>query len=284
MGKQAPAQMEDYDIMSQVIKNFNKYRYLLGELAKKNIKLKYRRSYLGILWTLIEPLLVMIVLSVVFGPMLGRTGQDPAFKGVPFPVYVLTGRLLYSFFSSSTNSAMRSIRANGGMIKKVYVPKYMYPLSGILSNFVIFVISLVVLVCVMVFFLVTGSYKAPMNGYMLLSIVPLINLLMLAVGAGLVLATLCVFFRDIEYLWSVMLMLIMYCSAIFYFASRLGDTTRKVVKLNPLFGIIDNFRRSLFGQPFDMTLLAYTFGVSAVLIGIGMFLFYRKQDTFILNI
>lgn len=270
--------------MSQVIKNFNKYRYLLGELAKKNIKLKYRRSYLGIMWTLIEPLLVMIVLSVVFGPMLGRTGQDPAFKGVPFPVYVLTGRLLYSFFSSSTNSAMRSIRANGGMIKKVYVPKYMYPLSGILSNFVIFVISLVVLVCVMVFFLATGSYKAPMNGYMLLSIVPLINLLMLAVGAGLVLATLCVFFRDIEYLWSVMLMLIMYCSAIFYFASRLGDTTRKVVKLNPLFGIIDNFRRSLFGQPFDMMLLAYTFGVSVVLIGIGMFLFYRKQDTFILNI
>lgn len=107
---------------------------------------------------------------------------------------------------------------------------------------------------------------------------------MLAVGAGLVLATLCVFFRDIEYLWSVMLMLIMYCSAIFYFASSLGDTTRKVVKLNPLFGIIDNFRRSLFGQPFDMTMLAYTFGVSAVLIGIGMFLFYRKQDTFILNI
>ena len=101
---------------------------------------------------------------------------------------------------------------------------------------------------------------------------------------GLILATLCVFFRDIEYLWSVMLMLIMYCSAIFYFASSLGHKTRMVIKLNPLFGIIDNFRRSLFGQPFDMKLLAYTFGVSVVLIGVGMLLFYRKQDTFILNI
>ena len=89
------------DTMSQVLKNFNRYRYLLGELAKKNIKLKYRRSYLGILWTLIEPLLTMIVLSVVFGNLLGRTAQDKAFAGVPFPVYVLTGRLLYSFFSSS---------------------------------------------------------------------------------------------------------------------------------------------------------------------------------------
>lgn len=270
--------------MSQIIKNFNKYRYLLGELAKKNIKLKYRRSYLGILWTLIEPLLVMIVLSVVFGQLLQKDAQDTVFAGVPFPIYVLTGRLLYSFFSSSTNSAMRSIRSNGGMIKKVYVPKYMYPLSGILSNFVIFLISLVVLVGVMLFFVATGKYKAPINGYMLLSFVPLINLLLLAVGVGLILATLCVFFRDIEYLWSVMLMLIMYCSAIFYFVSRLGETTRMVIKLNPLFGIIDNFRRSLFGQPFDMLLLGYTFGISILLIAVGMFIFYKKQDTFILNI
>ena len=209
------------DTMSQVLKNFHRYRYLLGELAKKNIKLKYRRSYLGILWTLIEPLLTMIVLSVVFGNLLGRTAQDKAFAGVPFPVYVLTGRLLYSFFSSSTNSAMKSIRANSAMIKKVYVPKYMYPLSGILSNFVIFLISLVVLVGVMLFFMATGSYKAPMNANMFLTVIPLLNLLILSIGVGLILATLCVFFRDIEYLWSVMLMLIMYCSAIFYFASRL---------------------------------------------------------------
>ena len=122
--------------MSSILKNFNKYRYLLGELAKKNIKLRYRRSYLGILWTLIEPLLTMIVLSIVFGTLLGRHNTDKAFVGVPFPVYVLTGRLLYSFFSSATNSAMKSIRANGAMIKKVYVPKYMYPISGIISNFI----------------------------------------------------------------------------------------------------------------------------------------------------
>ena len=187
------------DTMSQVLKNFNRYRYLLGELAKKNIKLKYRRSYLGILWTLIEPLLTMIVLSVVFGNLLVRTAQDKAFAGVPFPVYVLTGRLLYSFFSSSTNSAMKSIRANSAMIKKVYVPKYMYPLSGILSNFVIFLISLVVLVGVMLFFMATGSYKAPMNANMFLTVIPLLNLLILSIGVGLILATLCVFFRDIEY-------------------------------------------------------------------------------------
>lgn len=270
--------------MIQFINNFRKYKYLLGQLVKKNIKLRYRRSYLGMMWTLIEPLLTMIVLSVVFGSLLGRNSTDAAFAGVPFPIYVLTGRLLYSFFSSATNSAMKSIRSNSAMIKKVYVPKYIYPFSGILANFLIFLISLVVLLGVMVFFLFTGQYNAPINGYMFLSVVPLMNLFVLSMGVGMILSTLCVFFRDIEYLWSVMLMLIMYCSAIFYFVSNMSGSTQKLVKLNPLFGVIDNFRRAFFGQPFDMMLLLYTsvFAVGTLLI--GMYVFYRKQDSFILNI
>ena len=270
--------------MKQFIDNFRKYIYLLGELVKKNIKLRYRRSYLGILWTLIEPLLTMIVLTIVFGGLLGRNSTDAAFAGVPFPIYILTGRLLYSFFSSSTNSAMKSIRGNGAMIKKVYVPKYIYPLSGILANFIIFLISLVVLVGVMVFFISRGTYKAPINGYMLMSLIPLLNLFVLALGIGMILATLCVFFRDIEYLWSVMLMLIMYCSAIFYFVDRMGTATQRLIKLNPLFGVIHNFRRSFFGQPFDMVLLLYTWIFAVLTLLIGMYIFYRKQDSFILHI
>ncbi len=270
--------------MIQFFNNFLKYKYLMGQLVKKNIKLRYRRSYLGMLWTLIEPLLTMIVLSVVFGSLLGRNSTDAAFAGVPFPIYVLTGRLLYSFFSSATNSAMRSIRTNGAMIKKVYVPKYIYPFSGILANFIIFLISLVVLVGVMVFFLATGQYHAPINGYMVMTVIPLLNLFILSTGVGMILSTLCVFFRDIEYLWSVMLMLIMYCSAIFYFASNMSGDPQKLVKLNPLFGVIDNFRRAFFGQPFDMRLLLYTSVFAVGTLVIGMIVFYRKQDSFILNI
>ena len=257
--------------MIQFFNNFLKYKYLMGQLVKKNIKLRYRRSYLGMLWTLIEPLLTMIVLSVVFGSLLGRNSTDAAFAGVPFPIYVLTGRLLYSFFSSATNSAMRSIRTNGAMIKKVYVPKYIYPFSGILVG-------------VMVFFLATGQYHAPINGYMVMTVIPLLNLFILSTGVGMILSTLCVFFRDIEYLWSVMLMLIMYCSAIFYFASNMSGDTQKLVKLNPLFGVIDNFRRAFFGQPFDMRLLLYTSVFAVGTLVIGMIVFYRKQDSFILNI
>lgn len=270
--------------MKQFFNNFRKYRYLLSQLVKKNIKLRYRRSYLGILWTLIEPLLTMIVLSIVFGALLGRNRTDPAFDGVPFPLYVLTGRLLYSFFSSSTNTAMKSIRNNSAMIRKVYVPKYIYPFSGVLSNFVIFLISLVVLFGVLLFFLASGAYHAPLNWHMLTAVIPLLNLFVLALGVGMILSTLCVFFRDVEYLWSVLLMLVMYCSAIFYFVDQMGAGAQRLIKINPLFGIINNFRRAFFGQPFDMTLLAYTSLIAAVAFVTGLIVFYKKQDTFILHI
>ncbi|MEE3468074.1 MAG: ABC transporter permease [Eubacterium sp.] len=270
--------------MNQMIKNLKKYSFLLRELVKKTIKLRYRRSYLGILWTLIEPLLTMIVLTIVFGQLLGRDSTDAAFAGVPYPIYVLSGRLLYSFFSSATNASMKSIRNNASMIKKVYVPKYIYPVSGVIANFLIFLISLIVLAGVVVFFLVRGDYQAPINGYMLLSVVPLINLFVLGIGVGILLSTMCVFFRDMEYLWSVLLMLIMYCSAIFYFPDRLGEEAVMLLKLNPLYGIIHNFRVSFFGHPFDGTLMLYTWGVALAVLGIGLYAFYRKQDKFILYI
>ena len=100
------------------LKVFWKRRGLLWELVKKGVKLKYRRSYLGILWSFLEPLLTTIVLTVVFGTLLGRGDEK-------FPLYVLCGKLLYSFYSVSTKSAAKSIRANASMITKVYVPKYL---------------------------------------------------------------------------------------------------------------------------------------------------------------
>ena len=195
-----------------VIRNFEKYKYLLSQLVIKEIKLKYRRSYLGIVWTLIEPLLTMIVLTMVFSAFLGKDGEA---GGMPFPVYILAGRLLYSFFSGATKGAMKSIRANAAMIKKVYVPKYMYPLASILSNFIIFAISLIVL------FGVAAVMKVKPNLWMFAAIIPIIELLFICIGSGLLLSIMAVFFRDLEYLWGVALMLIMYTCAIFYEADRL---------------------------------------------------------------
>ena len=110
--------------MKKYLDNLRQYQFLLSELVKKGIKLKYRRSYLGILWSMLEPLLSMVVLTIVFGTLYGNTDKT-------FPVYILSGRLLYSFYSSATKAALKSIRSNAAMIKKVYVPKYLYPLSEV---------------------------------------------------------------------------------------------------------------------------------------------------------
>lgn len=255
--------------MERVFKNFNKYRYLLFELTKKNIKLKYRRSYLGILWTLLEPILTTIVLTLVFTNL--RKKSDTT-----FPVYILTGRLLYSFFAQSTKQAMKSIRSNSGMIKKVYVPKYIYPLSDILSNYIIFLISMIVLFGAMFVF------KVYPTKYMLNAVIPLVLLLVLCLGMGLILATLAVFFRDMEYLWSVVLMMIMYTAAIFYDASTVP--AQWIFNFNPIYHIIVNFRNSVYGTPLDMNALMISIGYSFASLVIGIILFYKKQDKFILNI
>ena len=258
--------------MKQYIKNLKKYSFLLEQLVKKEIKLKYRSSVLGIFWTLLEPFLTMLVLTLVFNGVYGR-------KSIDFPVYILTGRLLYTFFSNSTKACTKSIRRNAAMIKKVYVPKYIYPIASVLANYIMFVISLVVLV------ITALACKVWPTVYLLQAIVPLTILLIASLGVGLILATMAVFFRDLEYLWSVFLMLIMYTCAIFYYPERLLDNNKGfILKLNPLYAMIHNFRDAVFGQPMDTYYLTYStiFAVSSVVIGV--IVFYKNQDKFILNI
>lgn len=266
--------------MKKYIDSFMRYRFLLKELVIKGIKLKYRRSYLGLVWTLLEPLLTTIVLAFVFGELLG--GSIPY-----FPVYILCGRLIYSCFSSTTKVAMRSIRANQAMIKKVYVPKYLYPLSTILYNYILFLLSLIILV------LLAVVYRVPMTWHIIEAIIPLTILFVMCVAAGLILSTVCVFFRDLEYLWDVLLMLIMYCSAIFYDVNRIGDAAQ-VLKFNPLYCVISNFRCVVLyhGSIFtsytsgfsDLKMMLYSGGFSLIALVVGVAMFKKYQDDFILHI
>ncbi len=258
--------------MKKYIDNFLQYRFLLWELVKKGIKLKYRRSYLGIIWSLLEPLLTMIVLTIVFGTLFGNHTRE-------FPVYILSGRLLYNFYSTSTKACLKSIRSHGSMIKKVYVPKYLYPLSSILFNYIIFLISLIVLV------VVAGVLGVKPSIYLLQAPIALLLLLFLSYGCGMILATIGVFFRDMEYLWSVALMLVMYTCAIFYMPERLLNTGWDwILEWNPLYCVIDIFRSSIFGSAMSVRNFLYALGFSIVTTIIGVFAFKKKQDDFILNI
>ncbi len=258
--------------MKRLVDNFTKYRFLLVELVKKDIKLKYRSSVLGFLWTMLEPLLTMIVLTIVFENMFER-------KIPNFPVYVLCGRLLYSYFSNGTKLALKSIRRNSSMIRKVYVPKYMYPLASALSGYITFLISLIVLVVVGIVQDVKPTW------YLLQAVFPLATILVMTVGLGFILATLDVFFRDMEYLWGVLLMLIMYMSAIFYDPTNLLATPKGIIiRLNPLYGIITNFRNAIFGEPMNVKYFAYTASLSVIMLVVGVIMFYRKQDKFVLYV
>ena len=276
--------------LKNYFKNAYKYRYLVQEIVRKNIKLQYRNSFLGIFWTFLQPLLTMIVLVLVFSNVFGSSNSGV----VCYPIYVLCGRLIYECFTQSTKRAMRSIRNSASVIKKVYVPKYVYPLSNVLANFVTFLISLSVLVVVFAFFYIFqhGTYpELALSWRFLLLIVPLLLLFMLSIGVGMILSVLNVFFKDIEYIYDVFCMLLFYITPVFYNINNLNLSGGVswfgfALKLNPLYWITDLFRSCVLVNGFDWNWngFFYTLGFSVFSILIGIYFFYKKQDKFILHI
>ncbi len=266
------------------LRNFYKYRGLMYEIVRKNIKLQYRDSILGMFWTFLQPLLTTIVLVFIFGNVFGKSSSGV----VNYPIYLLCGRLLYEFYSQSTKRAMRSIRNSASVIKKVYVPKYIYPISNVLSNFITFFISLIVLVCFIVFFCVTGKNPPNITPYIFLSPIPIVILLILAIGIGLILCTLDVFFKDIDYLYEVFCLLLFYMTPIVYKIDALKISSKffsYVLMANPMYSITEMFRCCvLYGEMFNIHHLLYSLGFALVSLFIGLLVFYKKQDKFILHI
>lgn len=265
------------------LNTFKQYRSLLRELTRKSIKLKYRDSVLGIFWSFVQPLLNMIVLSVVFSSILGKRGNI-----VCYPVYLFTGRLLFEFFTTSTKAALMSFRTNAPIIKKVYVPKYIYPLSSILSTFVNLAISLLCFICVWIFFRLTGisgGEALVLNGYALLFFVPLLLLLIFTTGVGLILAVFQVYFRDIKYIWDVFCTLLFYAVPIIYSIDTITSKwTRTLIEINPIYHIMELFRQCVYyGKPMDIDLLL---GASAWAFGsllLGIWIFNKKSDDLIFH-
>jgi len=267
------------------------YRYLLLEIVQRNIKIQYRRSVLGVFWTLLEPLLTTLVLVFVFSALLTRS-DAVVHEVINFPIYLLCGRLLFDFYSKSTKRAMKSIVSSSSVIKKVRVPKYIYPLANIISTFVTFLISLLVLVGFAVFFFIANNPENPppiLSPYLLLAPIPIIILFILSTGVGLIMSTLAVFFKDMEYLYSVFCMVLFYATPIIWVPAMMNvdyrPTLRFVLHMNPLYSIIEMFRDSVLrGRPFHLPHLFYALGLSLALLLIGIWLFKKKQDKFILHI
>lgn len=264
---------------------FKKYKNLLLELTRKNVKLKYRNSWLGIFWSFLQPLLNMAVLSVVFSGIFGRSDKYV----ICYPVFLFTGRLLFDFFTSSTKQAMTSFRRNSAIIKKVYVPKYMYPLSSIFSNFVTFAITMLCLICVWIFFKLTGisnGHELYITWYALLFFVPMIILLVFSTGVGLILSVLSVYFRDIEYIWDVVTRLLFYMVPIIYPLQKITtDWIVVVIKINPLYSMIELFRQCvLYGYMMSGKLLLYSTVISVFTLLVGILIFNKASDKLIFHL
>lgn len=267
---------------------FKRYRNLLGELITKDVKLKYRNSWLGIFWSFLEPLLNMIVLSVVFNGIFNRNNAEV----ICYPVYLFTGRMVFDFFKQATKKAMMSFRTNQTIIKKVYVPKYMYPVSGVLSNFVTFSISLLCLVCIMVFFKVTGisnGHAIDITWRVCLFWVPIFICLILSIGVGLILSILQVYFRDIEYIFNVGMTLMFYMVPILYSLKTIQTEWMVVIiKLNPLYSIIELFRQCvLYGPRYSILsgyMIVYSLAFSVLVLFIGILIFNWKSDDIVYHL
>lgn len=259
-------------LRAQIV-TFKKYMPLLAALVERDYKVKYRRSVLGIFWSMLNPILMMLIMNAVFSSV---------FQGnVPnFPLYLMTGQLVYSFFNEASSSAIFSIVEASALIKKIYVPKYMFPLERVLFGFVNLLFSLVALVIMLVLF------RVPFSAPMLLFFVPLLLLFVFTTGFSLLISALCVFVRDLKHLYSVFLTAVMYLTPIMYPLERLeGSWVYYVVLLNPLTWYAQ-FLRSLVlygampGAEVQLVCLFWAAGM----FGFGVWAFLRLQDRFILHI
>jgi len=246
--------------------------FLLEEIVKKNFSAKYKDSFLGIIWSILKPLLIMILLTIIFSTVFGSKIEN-------YPVYFLSGKCIYDFFTASTNVSMNSIRNNKNILKTTSAPKHIFVLGSILSEFFNFIITLVILIIVMI---VT---KAPFHmETMFFSIIPLLSLLITVTGIGLILSIFCVYYTDVEHLWNVATLMGMYASAIFYPINIIPDPYYHYMLLNPILWIIEQFRSlAIYGTIPDGLNIINSILLSTIILILGIIIFKKFEKKVTMN-
>lgn len=258
--------------MKNYIQNFKKFQPLLAELVARDIKIKYRRSVLGVVWTLLNPLLMMIILSIVFSSLF-------RFEIENFPLYILSGQVIFNFFSGATTDAMSSIIGNAALIKKVYVPKYLFVLSRVFSSFINLLASFSALLLMML------VMRVELNWTVFLAVIPIALIAVFSLGVGLLLAAITVKFRDVMHLYSVFTTGLLYLTPVIYPMSILPPVIKTIVMVNPITNMLQMLRDVMLNNCIpgfgSIALGVLEAGIALV---VGLYVFYKNQDQFILNI
>ena len=248
------------------VKKIQNYSFLFSELVKRDFKKKYKRTVLGMTWSVLSPLLTLFVMRIVFTQFFGQ--------GTPhYTIYLFCGNLVFSYFSESTNQGMTSLMSNAGIFTKVNIPKYLFLFSKNVQTLINFGLTLIVFFVFCIVDQITFTWK------FVLLIYPVICLMLFNIGVGLVLSALFVFFRDIQYLWSVFLQLLMYLSAIFYTIDQFSYTTQCLFLLNPVYLFIRYFRKIVIEATIP-TIWFHLLMIADVIIVIGIgYWIYKKYNT-----
>lgn len=250
----------------------NNNLFLLEQLVKKNFSSKYKDSYLGILWSVLRPLFMMIILTIIFSTMFS--------KSIPnYPVYLLAGRTLFRFFVGACGSSMGSLKGNKHILLQNPVPKYIFVLATVISAFIDLVISVLLLTVVMV------ATNAPFYFSLIpLSIFPIISLLMMVIGVSLILSVISVYYSDIQHLWGVFTQILLYSSAIFYPLEIIPQPYRQYIMLNPLLWTIDQFRHFIVFGDFPNSLNMFnSFVLSLIILIFGIIVFAKYSEKIVIK-
>ena len=262
---------EDVQLKREIY-NFFDYFEFFKEIVKRDFKKKYYKSFLGIIWTILNPLLMMVVITIVFSTLFKR--QIPY-----FPVYYLIGYIFLSFNNISTSQALNSILSNNGLIKKIYVPQYIFPISCVIIQLITLIISLIPLVLVMLLI------HVPFTPYILLLPIPIFYVFLFSTGLSLILSAYGTFLRDLTYLYGIITLIWTYLTPVFYPIEIIPQAFRFFWNLNPLYIYVTIARTLVLdGKLPDPTLLIAGLCFSVLTLITGAVIFREKKKKFILYI
>lgn len=265
-------------MIKNAINNFKRYSFLLQQLIMRDFKVKYKRSVLGVLWSILQPVLMMTVMAIVFSQMFKFKVE-----GVNYLVYLMTGLIMFNYFSEATSNAMTSVVYNFSLINKVYMPKYIFPIAKCLFVGINFLFTLIPWFAIIALSYVgLGTYPASINGWYILLPYIFLCLFLFSLGIGMILACVSVFLRDMFYIYSIILTIWNYLTPVFYSLEILPPILQTLFKFNPLYLYITGARSIvLFGQRPSLLQLGAMGIVSCITLLIGLLIFKKKQDKFI---
>lgn len=258
--------------LSLKLRDLWQYRELLYFLTWRDVKVRYKQTAIGFLWAIIQPFLKMVVFSVIFGSLAKIDSE-----GFPYPIFLYAGLLPWQFFASSVSRSGDSIVASANLIKKVYFPKVIIPISSVGACLVDFAISFTILIGLMFYYNIMPTFLS----FMVLPLV--LATIFTASGVGLLISALNVAYRDFRYVLPFFVQITMFLTPVIYPARIIPGNWRWLILLNPMAGLVDAYRSAILGKPFEWGNLGISLAMAAVIFLCGL-MYFRETEKYFADI